>query len=178
MQAVRVKQKWIHETANPLMPAWGKFCRLMWLLAVLLAVPGQLPGCLAPFCLVLALLLPGSEGCLSPYSIPTRDPELFILLQVLPHPKTSAFARARQGLLLPLLLLSLSHLAFCTLPNLFLWGQRDDFWSMYTYHSFLPSEASILDWREARGGGHRDLGLPVEELQIMAMGERGLVSNA
>lgn len=127
MQAVRVKQKWIHETANPLMPLGGKFCRLMWLLAVLLAVPGQLRGCLAPFCLVLALLLPGSEGCLSPNPIPTCDPELLILLQVLPHPKTSAFVRARQGLLLPLLLLFLSRLAFCTLPNLFFWGQRDDF---------------------------------------------------
>lgn len=65
-------------------------------------------------------------------------------------------------LLLPLLLLFplfLSHLAFCTFPNLFLSGQREGLLSMYTCHSCLPSETSILDSWEARGGGHTDLGL-------------------
>jgi len=64
----------------------GCLCNQASVLAVLLAVPEQLHRCLAPCCLVLDLL-PGSEGCFSLYHIPTCNPELFILLQALAHPK-------------------------------------------------------------------------------------------
>lgn len=49
---------------------------------------------------------------------------------------------------------------------------------MYTYHSFLPSEHEPLAHRQSRGESLWDLELSVGEIQVMAMGEGGLVSNA
>lgn len=124
---VTVKQKWVHERANPPMPSGGRFCRLMcWLgrrlaqlhghcqqstflfphsmVACAISCPcwpcsqlsqGSCTGAWPPCRLVLDLLLPGSEGCFFLYPIPTCDPGLLILLQTLPHPKMSNFARAR-----------------------------------------------------------------------------------
>lgn len=48
---------------------------------------------------------------------------------------------------------------------------------MYTYHSFLLSEHEPLAHRQSRAESLWDLELSVGEIQVMAMGEGGLVSN-
>jgi len=65
-------------------------------LAMLLAVPGQLQGCLAPHCLSINLLC-GSEGRLVIYPLPTWVPEPFTLFQLLLCPEISAFAKQWHG---------------------------------------------------------------------------------
>lgn len=46
---------------------------------------------------------------------------------------------------------------------------------MDIYHGFLPSETAILDSREARGGGCRDLDSLWRSYRSMVVGERGLL---
>lgn len=103
----------------------GCLCNQTSVLAVLLAVLGQLRACLAPYHLVLHLFLPDGEGCISLYPIHTCDPELFTLIQAFPDSEVfQSLLGLGSGtgrlLVLPLLLFFLLFLSY--LEAVGIWG--------------------------------------------------------